>query len=192
MIQNLPVPKRWTRQEWYRLAELGFFPEGCHTELIEGDILVMSPQGPNHSRTLMLGTEIFSEFFRGTHLVRVQCPLTIDESTEPEPDFLILPREQALALEGRHPSSADLVLEVAESSLSYDRNEKASLYARAGIPEYVILNIQKRSLELHREPYPDSDLRFGWAYASRKVLSPKDHFVPLAGGGRKLKVADFF
>ena len=192
MIQSLPTPKRWTRDEWYRLAELGFFPEGCHTELIEGEILVMSPQGPNHSRSMMLGTEILTDFFRGTHMVRVQCPLTIDERTEPEPDFSIIGREEALALRGKHPGTAELVIEISDSSLSYDRNEKASLYARAGVPEYGILNLQKRSLELHRQPHQDSELRFGWGYASRTILGPEDDFAPLAGADRKLRVGDFF
>ena len=192
MIQSMPVAKRWTRQEWYRLAELGFFPEGCHTELIEGEILVMSPQGASHSRTTMLANDILTEFFRGTHFVRVQCPLTIDDSTEPEPDFAVVPREIALRVQDTHPASADLVLEVADSSLSYDRNEKASLYARAGVPEYGILNLRKRSLELHRQPVQDSELRFGWGYASRVVLGPEEDFEPLLGSGRKIRVGDFF
>lgn len=192
MIQSQPVAKRWTREEWYRLAELGFFAEGCHTELIEGEILIMSPQGANHSRTLMLGTEILSEFYRGTHLIRVQCPITIADDTEPEPDFAVVPRELALRLEGHHPATADLVLEVADSTLSYDRNLKASLYARAGVAEYGILNLAKRSLELHRQPYSDTDARFGWAYASKSILGPDDYFEPQNGGGRKIRVGDFF
>lgn len=79
----------------------------------------------------------------------------------PKSDFSIIGREEALALRGKHPGTAELVIEISDSSLSYDRNEKASL--RAGrSPEYGILNLQKRSPELHRQPHQDSELRFGW------------------------------
>ena len=188
----MPVPKRWTRDEWYRMAELGFFPEGCHTELIEGEILVMSPQGGNHGRTIMLGTTILTDLFRGTHFVRVQCPITIDDTTEPEPDFAVVGREEVLALTDQHPTTACLVLEVSDSSLGYDRNEKASLYARAGVPEYGVLNLRKLCLELHRDPYRDSEVRFGWAYASTTILGADAEFTPLAASGKSVRVGDFF
>ena len=187
-----PTPKRWTRDEWYRLAELVFFSEGCHTELIEGEILVMSARGPHHARSIMLGNSVLHEIFRSTHFVRVHLPLTVDDTTEPEPDFAVVPRDEALALTDQHPSRACLVLEVSDSSLGYDRNEKASLYARAGVPEYGVLNLRKLCLELHRDPYRDGEVRFGWAYASTTILGADAEFTPLAAGGKSVRVGDFF
>ena len=104
---------------------------------------------------------------------------TIDDSTEPEPDFAVVPREIALRVQDTHPASADLVLEVVNSSLSYDRNEKSQSLCPGRVPEYGILNLRKRSLELHRQPVQDREL------PSRVVLGPDDDFEPLLGRGRK-------
>lgn len=165
-------PKRWTADEFNRMAELGLLAPGERVELIEGEIVAMTPQNPRHSSATALCTNLLVERFGRTHLVRVQLPLSLGELSEPEPDFALVPkesRERPL----RHPSQTDLVIELADSSLAYDRHEKASLYAKAGVREYWVLNLVDRCLEIHLSPFEDAQATYGWGYAERQVV-PED------------------
>ena len=126
--------RRWTKEEYYRLGELGFF--WCQrVELIEGRIVVSSPQTVLHANTVEIINYTLMPLFRPDFRVRSLLPFNLSATTEPEPDFLA----QAVAgllTPQLHPTTADLIVEVSDTSLSYDRKRKGSLYARAGVPDY--------------------------------------------------------
>src|SRR5215467_387093 len=143
----------WTRDEYYKMANMGMFA-GKHVELIEGRIIEMSPMGSLHATGVSLaGRRLERELGLG-FFARWQMPLDFSELTEPEPDVAIV-RGDVRDYKDGHPKTAALIVEVAETSLTYDRTEKASLYARIGIPDYWILNLIDRQLEVRRLPIVD-------------------------------------
>ncbi|HEY3354905.1 MAG TPA: Uma2 family endonuclease [Polyangia bacterium] len=146
-----PPRRRWTRAEYERIVDAGVLGPEDHVELIDGEILVMSPEKSRHAAAIDLCAEALRRAFGPGHTVRVQHPLALGAASEPEPDVAVVPgspRDYAAA----HPSSALLVVEVADSSLATDRTVKAALYAAAGLPEYWIVNLPERCLEIHRAP----------------------------------------
>jgi Uma2 family endonuclease len=136
------------RAEYDKLVELGVF-HGERIELLEGRLVKMSPIGPPHSSTIDKLTALCVARLSGRALVRVQNPFAALEVSEPEPDLAIVPLGN---YEREHPSSADLIIEVAESSLDYDRGPKLRVYAECGVPEYWIVNLVDRVVEVHRKP----------------------------------------
>lgn len=121
-------------------------------------------------------------------LVRSQGPIALDDDSEPEPDVAVT-RGSRRDYSRRHPSRPALVVEVAESSLSVDREYKGSLYARAGLDDYWILNLVDRVLEVYRAPVADPSAPFGWRYASNEVLALEMAVAPQPTTGRaSLKV----
>jgi Uma2 family endonuclease len=144
-------PRLFSVEEYYRLAELGVLKADERVELIGGEIVPMSPHDPKHSNAVAWCTNLFSEHFGRSHLVRVQLPLRIGTHSEPEPDLGLLEKSLASGLVG-HPTGLDFVLEVANTSLAYDRCEKLQLYARAQIPEYWIVNLRDQWVEVYRDP----------------------------------------
>lgn len=166
------APKRWTREEYYRLADLGFF-EGQRVELLFGEIVRVSPQKKAHALVIGRLNTILVRLYGDTHVVRIQLPLDVNNESQPEPDLAIVPISLVEESEP-HPPTADLVIEVSETSLSHDRSEKARLYASAGIPQYWILNLVDRVLEVHAEPSAEL------GYRTRKVLTA-DEVVLLPG-----------
>jgi Uma2 family endonuclease len=181
-------PRRWTKKEYYRLGELGFF-HGQRVELIEGRLMVQSPQKSLHACAIDLLTEILPPLLPSGHRFRVQLPIDLGQTTEPEPDIAVVQgtRRQYRAA---HPTNAVLIIEVADSSLSYDRRQKGSLYARAGIPEYWIVNLVDNCVEVYRDPIPDTAHPYGHRYASRVDLVPPASIAPLALPGMVVAVAD--
>lgn len=180
--------RRWTKEEYYHLGELGFF-RGQRVELIEGRLMVMSPQNDPHANGVELINYTLIPLLRPAFRVRVQLPFNMSATTEPEPDFLI----QAVAgLQSPHlhPTTADLIVEVSDSSLSYDRKRKGSLYARAGVADYWIVNLVAHQLEVYRDPIPDAAQPFGWKYASRTDLKAPATISPLILPGQSIAVAD--
>lgn len=170
--------RRWSVDEYSRLAEAGFFRDG-RVELIDGAILRMSPQNPPHSSAIAFMTNLLVRAYGDTHLVRVQLPLSIGERSEPEPDFSLVRPEEVRAAK-RHPTTADLVIEVSDSTLAFDRQPKASLYASAQVVEYWVLNIPEIKLEVYTEPRPDPTAEFGWSYSVCRVLLIDDSVTPQA------------
>ncbi|MBT9582632.1 Uma2 family endonuclease [bacterium] len=147
-------PRLFTVDELYRLIDAGILAPDERVELVEGEIVPMSPHDPKHSDALAWCNNIFSEHFGSTHLVRIQLSLRLSQRSELEPDLSLLPKDQ-LPPRGTHPTIVPFVLEVSNTSLSYDRGEKLKLYARAGIPEYWIVNVRDRVVEVHRDPQGD-------------------------------------
>jgi Uma2 family endonuclease len=183
-----PTPRLWTREEYYRLGDLGFF-DGQRVELIEGEIVVLSPQKAEHWTNTDRVAELLRSCFGSGYHVRMQGPIDFGPISEPEPDVAVVAgsREQYAA---QHPRTAVLIVEVSESRLNYDRTRKASLYARAGIPDYWIVNLVDRQLEVRRDPRPDSSQHYGHGYASVSVFVPPAVVNPLAAPQVSLSVAD--
>lgn len=176
-----PQVRRWTVEEYYRLWEAGFFIDE-RVELINGEILRMSPHNKPHSSAMGFLNNRLVRAFGETHLVRVQLPLSVGHLSEPEPDFSLV-RPELIDGYPRHPTTADLVVEVSDSSLSYDRGRKASLYASAQVTEYWVLNIPESRLEVYREPRQDPHAEFGWSYFAHLILTRGQTVTPVAVSG---------
>ncbi|MFB6230996.1 MAG: Uma2 family endonuclease [Salinibacter sp.] len=164
---SAPTTHRWTRQEYHALADAGFLGEDDPVELIEGEIVQMSPQNTPHAVAVRLARRVLQRIFPGDeYLVDEQLPLALGPDSEPEPDVSVVEGNPRDFLE-EHPASAVLVVEVADASLQFDRTRKRELYARYGLPEYWIVNLVDRHLEVHRAPTDD-------AYAETTVHSADD------------------
>jgi Uma2 family endonuclease len=182
-----PRLRRWTRAEYYRLAELGLIPER-HVELIDGEIFEMSPQGGPHGVGIGLVLDTLQKAFGKGYFVRPQLPVALAPHSEPEPDVAVVRGSPRDFME--HPTSALLVVEVSQSTLAFDSSRKAALYARSGIQEYWIVNLVAGSLDVYRKPLIDAQLEFGGRYAEFRRLLRSDTIVPLAASGASIRVAD--
>lgn len=181
--------KHWTRVEYERLIDLGAFRPGERLELVGGALLVREPQGSPHATAVGLVEDALRQIFGTGWTVRTQSPVALDEDSEPEPDIAVVPgsrRDHSRA----HPSHPVLIVEVAESSLAFDRGDKGSLYARAGIADYWILNLPDQVLEVYRGPEAHPDSPYGWHYGSTVTLSAGDHVKPLSVPNAEIRVAD--
>jgi Uma2 family endonuclease len=183
-----PSPRRWTREEYDRMGELGLF-HGQRAELIEGEIMVLSPQGPPHSYFTDQVARILRASAWPQVWIRMQLPIDFGPYSEPEPDVSVVagtPKDYKAG----HPISALLVVEVSDSTLAYDRGRKANLYAMRGIADYWIVNLVDGQLEVRRDPRPDPSQPLGYAYAGLTVLRPGDVISPLAARHLVFAVAD--
>jgi Uma2 family endonuclease len=171
------------------MVEVGVFPPGERVELIDGEVLQETPQGSLHATALLLAEEALRRAFGGSSHVRVQMPLAVDPSSEPEPDVSVVPGSLR-DYRDAHPTSALLVVEVADTTLPHDREQKGSLYARAGIAEYWIVNLLDRRVEVYRDPTSMPEARYGWSYRSVRHAAPDDHLSPLAAPLAHVAVAD--
>ena len=139
--------------DYYRMAEAGLFSEGDRVELIEGEVVEMSPIGSRHAGCVMRSNTVLNRRFGRLAIVNVQNPIRLGDFSEPQPDLVLLkPRKDFYSTS--HPTAADVlvVIEVAETSADYDRNVKLSLYARAGIPEAWLVVLPKDLIEVYSQP----------------------------------------
>src|SRR5574341_2074417 len=171
--------RRWTRVEYEKLIDLGIFQPGEAIELIGGELMVAEPQGALHYTAICRTAKALEAAFGVGWVVRAQGPIGLDEESEPEPDVAVVPGELE-DYRGAHPSRPALTVEVAESTLGSDRESKGSLYARAGLPDYWVLNLRDSVLEVYREPAPDPSALFGWRYARREVFDSLARVSPVA------------
>jgi Uma2 family endonuclease len=148
--------RRFTRKEYYRMAEVGILREDDRVELIRGEIVEMSPPGRHHRAFVNNLNRLLSRRLPEQTVVSVQNPLALSDDTEPQPDLAVL-RTRDVSYKDREAWAEDalLVIEVAESSLAYDRTTKRRLYAEAGIPEYWVVDCAAETIEVHRGPGPD-------------------------------------
>ena len=174
--------RRMTREEYHRLGEEGFFPPDKRVELIDGIVYEMPTQDSRHSGTIRAAQEVLDQVFTRGFDLRIQMPLALDLWSEPVPDLAVVPGHWRDYLSA-HPTTAALVVEVAASSVRFDREDKRLLYAAAGIPEYWILFIKTKELEVLRDPRAGD-------YRSRAVLKPGDTVAPLAAPEALVRVAD--
>jgi Uma2 family endonuclease len=173
----------WTREEYERRVEEGFFRPGERVELVDGVLYEMSPQNSPHADCTSLILYALFPLFSSDH-IRVQMPLALGPDSEPEPDLAVVPGPPG-CYGSSHPTSAALIVEVADSSVSHDRKRKASLYARAGVPEYWLMNLVEWHLEVFRDPVDGE-------YRSSKIFRPGYTVSPLSRPDAKIPVADLF
>ncbi len=148
-----PQPHRLTVAEYYRMAEAGIFKEDDRVELIEGEIFDMSPIGTDHTSVVNRLNFIFTRCLGIRAIASIQNPVRLNPRSEPQPDLALVRYRQDFYRHA-HPSPEDILLlvEVADSSLRYDLEVKLPLYARHGIPEVWIVDLEHRRLEVHRRP----------------------------------------
>src|SRR5262245_56189428 len=171
--------RRWTRTEYDKLIALGFFEPGDRVELIGGELIVAEPQGAAHYTAIWKTGKALEAVFGSGWIVRTQGPVGLDDESEPEPDVAVVPGPLE-DYRSENPSRPVLTGEVAASRLSTDRERKGSIYARAGLRDYWVLNLEDRVLEVYREPIADASAVFGWRYARREDFNRTASVTPLA------------
>lgn len=149
-------PYRFTVEDYHRMAEAGILGEDDRVELIEGEIVKMPPIGSLHGGTVNALIHLFSKAVGDRTLVSAQNPVRLSDISEPRPDVMLL-RPRPDFYRNSHPTPADVLLlvEVAETSVEFDRSVKLPLYARAGIPEYWLVDLERGVMEVHRSPAGD-------------------------------------
>jgi Uma2 family endonuclease len=164
-ITTLDNLKSWTVQDYHRMSEMGILDPNERTELIAGQITLMVAKGTPHVITLQLLASGLLGQIGTTALIRTQDPIHLDDSSEPEPDLVIV-RGEILDYIDRHPQPTDihLLVEVADSTLSYDCQVKDKVYAKAGIPEYWVIDIKNRQVHIFSDPQATG-------YASQLILA---------------------
>jgi Uma2 family endonuclease len=181
--------RRWTRVEYDRLIAVGIFRPGDPVELLGGELIVSESQSSAHYTAVGLVESALRAALGVGWLIRPQGPVALDDESEPEPDVALVPggwRDYS----HEHPARPVLVVEVALSSLRLDREHKGSLYARAGLADYWILNLVDRVLEVYRDPIADGAAAFGWRYATVERHGPAASVTPLAAPAARVLVSD--
>jgi Uma2 family endonuclease len=182
MSQAAWQPHIWSREEYDRMIAAGVFRSGARLELVDGEILEMTPQGSLHATSVRLVEDALRRVFGQGYDVRSQFPLAMDNLSEPEPDIAVVtggPRDYRDA----HPGTALLVVEVSDSSLGFDRTRKLALYARNRIAEYWIVNLPENRLERYRQPENE-------VYSQTDILGPEDILAEVAGRNCRIPIAD--
>ncbi len=179
------MPRRFTPREYHQLIRVGVLDEDEHVELLEGVIAEMTPHGKSHAWVVSVLGERLMEARRVDCRVRIQLPLSLADS-EPEPDSAVVLREEERAAKV-HPRTALLVVEVAGNSLEMDRKTKSRVYAKARIPEYWVVDVVRRAVEVYTGP----DARKG-AYRESRVVEAGGVLTSSALPGLSLPVAELF
>jgi Uma2 family endonuclease len=180
--------RRWKRVEYERLVDLGLF-QGDPVELLGGHLVVAEPQGTYHATAVGAVDDALRALLPPGWIVRAQMPVALDDESAPEPDLVVVSGARADYRES-HPARPALVVEVADSSLDFDREHKGSLYARGGVQDYWIVNLIDRVLEVYRDPGPDLAAPYGWRYQSAQTLIPPAVIAPLALASVRIPVTD--
>ena len=168
------TPHRFTVEEYYRMGEIGVLKPDARVELLDGQIIDRMPIGPFHGGTVKSLIELFSEVAKRRYLVSAQDPVRLNDRSEPEPDLMLL-KPRADKYKSRHPKPEDvyLIIEVADSTLQFDREEKIPAYGAAGIAEAWLVNLPEQKIEVYREPHYTG-------YASKTILRPGEKAKPSA------------
>jgi Uma2 family endonuclease len=174
---------RFTVTEYYRMAETGVLPPDARVELLNGEIIDMSPIRPFHGGVTKYLIQFFTSAARGRWITAVQDPVRLDDYSEPQPDLMLL-KPVPDFYRKRHPRPEDvfLIIEVSDTTLARDQGDKLAAYARAGIAEVWIINVTNETIEVYREP------NFT-AYAIKTVLGPGGQAAPQAFADVVLGVA---
>jgi Uma2 family endonuclease len=141
--------RKLSRHDYHRMAEVGILGADEHVELVHGLVVAMSPMSELHSYLVVWLTRAFVRQLDDSFDVRPQVPLSTSNHSEPEPDLAITSRAR---VHDEHPSTAHLVIEIAASSLLYDREYKLPVYARARVPEYWIVDLETNTVEVYTKP----------------------------------------
>ncbi len=166
---SVQVAKRLiTVDEYYRMAKAGILTENDRVELINGEIIQMAPIGSKHAAAVNRFSNLLKELLARKVIVSVQNPIKINELNEPEPDITIL-RNRDDFYEDDHPTADDvlIVIEISDTTIAYDREIKLPVYAKAGIPEFWLVNLHRQELEVHNSPSLD-------VYKKREIIKHGD------------------
>jgi Uma2 family endonuclease len=183
-----PSRRLWTRAEFDRAAEMGLFGPEERLELVAGRIYVEASISPQHATAIQLCSEAMRRMFASGHDVRIRMPLALGEYDKPDPDVAVVAGSY-LDYEEEHPTTAVLVIEVADTTVSFDRTTKAQLYARAAIQEYWVVNLKSRLLEVHREPVA-SEEPGGSRYKRITKHTESETVTPLGAPGAAVLISD--
>ena len=150
-MSALATTYKFTFDEFYRLYETGFIDSKDRIELLNGELIIMHAIGYRHSQAVTNFTAYFMEQSRRRFMISPQNPVVLEEYSAPQPDVVVVPWSRKSK---RHPTPSEvfLIIEVADSSLQYDRGDKMRAYAACGIAEFWILNLEDDVLEIHRQP----------------------------------------
>ena len=181
----LESPRLLNVDEYHRMIEAGIFDEDEHLELLEGVIVAMAPQGPTHAHCIQWLNRLLVRSLGDEYAVRPQLPLTLGQRNEPEPDLTVVRADSTSR--DHHPGTAILAIEVSGDSLRKDRRVKAAVYARFGIAEYWIVNVEARAIEVYSAP----DAAKGVYRQARTVTSAETH-TSEALPALSFSVADLF
>ena len=178
-------PHRFTTADYFRMVAAGILAEDARVELLDGQIVDMSPSNPPHATAVARVLRVFNRGLRDDQaLARDQSPLDLEPYDAPEPDVaLVRPRADEYATAHPTAEAVLLVVEVADSTLLTDRRVKLPLYAAAGLPEVWLLNLQQDRLEVSREPEGDR-------YGLSRIYRHTERIAPLAFPALELAVAD--
>jgi hypothetical protein len=171
---NTPALHRFTVEDYHRLVQAGILSQDARVELIEGQIIDMPPIGPFHGSVTKYLIQIFTDANHGKWMMQVQDPVRLDDQSEPQPDLVLLKKSQDFYRQ-RHPQPEDvfLLIEISDTTLITDREEKLPAYGRAGIPEVWIINLPDLAVEVYREPHFTG-------YGSKIILRSGDQASPAA------------
>jgi len=184
-IMEIEVNRRpFTVDEFDRMVEVGILGKEDHVELIEGEILEMSPIGFRHAACVDRATALLVPALVGKAIVRVQGPIRLGDYSKPQPDLILLePRKDYYAVQGAITRNALLVVEVSDTSIRYDRGPKLLVYASHGVSEVWIEDLATDTLLIFREPS-------GTVYKTQLTLQRADSIAPLAFPDCRLSVSD--
>lgn len=179
-----PTRRLFTVVDYHRMADAGILTEDDRVELLDGEIVEMTPIGPRHASCVTQLLRMFIEGLAGRAIVTPQNPAVLDDLSEPQPD-VCLARPHADLYSTAHPRPEDLLLvvEVADTSLAYDRDRKIPRYALAGIDEAWLVNLKDDAIEVFREPTPNG-------YSQRMELRRGDRVAPTAFPDLTLDVSE--
>jgi Uma2 family endonuclease len=169
-----PAKHRFSVKDYYRMAETGVLPPSARVELLNGQIIDMSPIGPFHGGVANFLNEIFSAAAKGRWIMSVQNPVHLNDHSEPQPDLMLL-KPAADFYRRRHPQPEDvfLLIEISDTTLETDQEEKIPAYGQAGIPEAWIVNLNDRTIEVYCEPHFTG-------YGSKTILRTGNKAAPQA------------
>lgn len=180
------TPYRFTVEEYGRMGEAGVFSPGVRVELIEGEIVDMSPIGDRHAACVGWLNRTLTLLLQHVALVWMQNPVHLDDYSEPEPDILVLKPRDDFYRDGKpRPEDVLLLIEVSDSTLAYDRHVKVPLYTRTGVPEVWIVNLNDERVETFASPS-------GGAYQATAVYSRGEEVQSSALRDLRLSVSEIF
>ena len=172
---------RFTVDDYYRMGEVGILPPDVRVELVDGEIKQMPPIHPPHASIVDRLTIMLAARLPGIAHLRVQGPIHLDDYNEPQPDLTVMRFRDDYSR--RHPTPADvlLIIEVADTSLRYDRDDKMPRYGMAGIPEAWLVDVQAGTITVFTEPHAGG-------YGREQVVTRGQEIVSLAVEGLRLQV----